>query len=262
MSSLYQTVESLVQEGEDYVIEAPEEWAQGRTLYGGMTAALSYSAIRRAHDDLGSLRSAQLTFVGPSSGRLRLRATVLRRGRSSAIVNADCRNDEGMAARSIFVFGEPRESQVAHKFTPKLDVPPPESCEPFHKTTKPLKGFLSKFEYRLAAGARLFEPNERPEFAIWTRFRDADEGDEVAALLAVADALPCASMVSFPKPAAVSTMTWSLDLHQPLAQGEGWYLVWSSSESAAEGYSLQNMRVYTQAGEPLASGRQVVAIFI
>jgi acyl-CoA thioesterase len=262
MSSLRQTVESLVQERDDFVIEAPDQWAQGRTLYGGMTAALSYSAIKRALGDLGLLRSAQFTFVGPASGRLRLRSNLLRRGRFSAIVNADCWNEEGMAARSIFVFGDARESQVAHDFTPKVDVPPPESCEPFHKTTKPLKGFLSKFEFRLASGARLFEPNERPEFAIWARFRDIDGCDPVTALLALADALPCAAMVSFPKPAAVSTMTWSVDLHQPLVGSDGWHLLWSVSESTAEGYSLQDMRVYDQDGAPLASGRQVVAIFI
>ncbi len=59
MSALRQTVDSLVQEGDSYVIEAPEEWAQGRTLYGGMTAALSYAAAQRAHSDLRLLRSAQ-----------------------------------------------------------------------------------------------------------------------------------------------------------------------------------------------------------
>lgn len=176
MSSFRQTVESLVQEGDEFVIDAPEQWAQGRTLYGGMTAALCYSSALRAHDDPGPLRSAQFTFVGPSAGRLRLRPALLRRGRSSVIVSVDCHSEDGLAARSIFAFGAARESLVAHDFTPALAAPPPEACEPFHKTAKPLPGFLANYEYRLAAGARLFEPDKRPEFAIWTRFRDPDEG--------------------------------------------------------------------------------------
>jgi acyl-CoA thioesterase len=262
MSSLRQIVEGLVREGDDYVIEAPEEWAQGRTLYGGMTAALSYGATKRAQGDLGPLRSAQFNFIGPSSGRLRLRSSVLRRGRSSAVAGAECWNEEGMAARSIFVFGQARESLVAHDFTPRRDVPPPEMCEAFHKTAKPLAGFLSKYEYRLAAGARLFEPDKRPEFAVWIRLCEADGIDPVTALIAIADAPPCAAMAGFPKAAAVSTMSWSLDLRQPLAPADDWYLVCSSSEYARDGYSLQDMRVYTRAGEPLATGRQVVALFV
>lgn len=265
MPNLAETLARLAREGEEYRIEAPEEWAQGRTLYGGMTAALSYSAVCRTYDALAPLRSAQFTFAGPATGQLRFRPELLRRGRSTAIVGADCRNAEGIAARATFVFGAVRESAVAHDFTPAFDVPPPEECAPFHKTTKPLQGFLSRFEFRLASGARLFEAEKKPEFAVWVRFRDGEARDRVASLFALADALPCAAMAHFPRPAAVSTMTWAIDFHRPpgeaLGETDAWRLLWSSSESTAEGYSMQNMRVYGLSGEVLASGRQLVAIF-
>jgi acyl-CoA thioesterase len=261
VSNLDQVLASLVQEGEDYLIEAPEAWSQGRTLYGGMTAALSYSAVRRACGDLPPLRTAQFSFIGPATGQLRFRPVLLRRGRSAGIAAADCRNEDGITARAMFVFGEARASEVAHDFTPRLDVPPPEQCEPFHRTSKPLQGFLARFEFRFAAGARLFEREKRPEFAVWTRFRDGATADPVASLFALADALPCAAMANFPRPAPLSTMTWSVDIHRPPTAQDDWRLLWSSSEDAAEGYSIQNMRVYDRAGEPLASGRQLVAIF-
>jgi acyl-CoA thioesterase len=262
MATLDQNIAALAPEGDDFVIDAPEDWAQGRTLYGGMTAALSWGAIGRAQGDLGPLRSAQFSFVGPATGRLRFTASVLRRGRSSAVADVDCRNADGLAARSMFVFGAARESRVAHDFTPRMDVPAPDRCAPFHTSTKPLPGFLGRYEYRLAAGARLFETDKRPEFAVWVRLRDGPADDRVAALLAVADALPGAAMANFPAPAPLSTMTWTVDFHQPLAEPGDWYLVWSSSEKTAEGYSLQDMRVYSEAGEPLVSARQMVAIFI
>lgn len=261
MQTLRQALESLAPEGEEHVTETSEHWAQGRTLYGGMTAALSYQAVMNAHGDLGPLRSAQFCLIGPASGRLRFRSSLLRRGRSSAVVSAECWHEEGIAAQAMFVFGAARESQVTHDRTPRLAAPPPDACESFHKTSKPLKGFLGRFEYRLALGARLFEPDEEPEFAVWARLRDGDEGDPVATLLAFADATPCAAMVNFPQPAPVSTMTWTVDLHRPPPSGGGWRLIWTSSEQAADGYSLQNMRVYDEAGLPLASARQVVAIF-
>lgn len=258
-ASFQHTLESLAPEG---IIEAPEDWAQGRTLYGGMTAALSYRAVLRAHSGLAPLRSAQFAFIGPAAGALRFTTEMLRQGRSSAVIAAECHNTDGVAARATFVFGSARESVIAHDFTPRLEVPPPEACVPFHKTSKPLPGFLGRFEFRSAAGARLFEPDERPEFAVWVRFRDGAGDDPVAALLAIGDALPCAAMANFPKPAPISTMTWQIDLHRAPPTGDGWYLVWSSSEHAADGYSVQNMRIRDPGGLPVASARQVVAIFL
>jgi acyl-CoA thioesterase len=265
MPSLHDSITALAEQDGDYLIEAPEQWAQGRTLFGGMTAALSHAAILRAYGDLGPLRNAQFSFVGPASGPLAFRPTLLRRGRSSAIVAVDCRNEEGLAARATFSFAGPRESVVAHDYRPRMIVPPPEECDRFHRTTKPLPGFLAQFEFRFASGTRLFEgvaDSAPPEFALWIRFREAAGEDRVTTLLALADALPGAAMVQFPRPAPLSTLTWSVDFHQPLADASEWNLVWTSSEVAADGYSLQNMRVYNAAGDPLLSAQQVVAIFI
>jgi acyl-CoA thioesterase len=261
MTSLQESIARLTPDGDDYCIEAPELWAQGRTLFGGMTAALSHAAILRAFGDLGPLRNAQLTFVGPAFGHLAFRPQLLRRGRSSAIVSVDCWNEEGLAARSTFSFAGPRESMVAHDHSPRMDVLPPDACEQLHRSDKPLKGFLARFELRFAAGSRLFTSEGLPEFAVWIRLREGGGEEPVTALLALADALPCAAMTYFSKLAPVSTMAWSVDFHCPLAESGGWHLLWSSSEAAADGYSIQNMRLFNAAGEPLLSARQVVAIF-
>ncbi|MFT3966484.1 MAG: thioesterase family protein [Sphingobium sp.] len=262
MTSLHDTIDLLARDGEDFLIDAPEEWAQGRTLFGGMTAALSLGAITRALGDLGPLRSAQFSFIGPASGALRFRPELLRRGRASAVVGVDCRNEEGLAARSTFFFGTARDSLVSHDYMRRLDVPPPERCEAFSRSSKALTGFLGRYEMRLAAGSRVLQPGNKPEFAVWARLRDGEGGDPVAALLAFADCLPAAAWVDFPRPGPISTMSWTADLRQPLALTGGWHLIWSSSEVARDGYSLQDMRVFSAEGEPLLAARQVVALFV
>jgi acyl-CoA thioesterase len=263
MSSLRAVVDTLVPEGEHYVIQAPEDWGQGRTLYGGMTAALAYEAVKRAHGELDPLRAAQFAFIGPATGRLRFGATLLRRGRSSAIVAADCLNDEGAAARALFAFGAARESGLAHDFLAMPEVPAPDACGPFRKEGAGApRGFWNNFETRLASGGRLLEQAApRPEFAVWTRFLDAGGADPVTALLAIADCLPPAAMVHFPKLAPISTITWSIDIARAPPSAGGWRLLRSSSELAGEGYSQQNMAMWSEAGELLAAGRQTVAIF-
>jgi len=264
MSSLAAVVATLSPEGESFVIDAPEDWAQGRTLYGGMTAALAHEAVRRAHGPLGPLRSAQFSFIGPASGRLRFTSTLLRRGRSSAIVAADCFNADGPAARALFVFGGARESRVAHHFLPKPETAAPEAAAPFRKEgANAPRGFWNNFETRLAAGARIFDrAATRPEFATWTRFLDVGAADPTTALLALADCLPPAAMVLFPQPAPISTMTWTVDVAHIPERLDGWHLLWAASEQSGEGYSLQNMAMWSEEGELIAVGRQTVAIFV
>ncbi len=261
--SLRAAVDLLTPEGAGFVIDAPEDWAQGRTLYGGMTAALAYEAVRRAHEDLPPLRAAQVTFVGPAAGRLQFSSALLRRGRSSAIVAADCANEDGPAARATFVFGAPRASNVAHDFLPMPQVAPPSADAPFRKEGEGVRrGFWNNFETRLASGGRLYDTSApRPEFTIWTRFLDAGGADATTALLALADCLPPAAMVHFPQPAPISTMTWAIDLVRAPPAPDGWFLLASSSEHAGDGYSLQRMALWSEDGTCLAVGRQAVAIF-
>ena len=41
-----------------------DQWMQGRTLYGGASALVAYTAATRAFPDLPPLRAAQVAFVG------------------------------------------------------------------------------------------------------------------------------------------------------------------------------------------------------
>lgn len=264
MSSLNAALETLTQDDDGFVIDAPPDWSQGRTLYGGMTAALAHEAVRRTQSDLPPLRSAQLAFIGPASGKLRFSSTLLRRGRSSAVVASDCLNEEGPAARALFVFGAARESKVAHQFLPMPEVAAPQECRPFRKEgTDAPRGFFKNFETRIAAGARLLDGGDvRPEFAVWTRFLDAGPANPTTAMLAFADCLPPAAMTVFPQPAPISTMTWTVDIAHTPASLDGWHLLWAASEQAGEGYTLQNMAMWDASGTLIATGRQVVAIFV
>ncbi|MBL8543231.1 MAG: thioesterase family protein [Hyphomonadaceae bacterium] len=263
MSSLRAVVEQLSPAADGFVIDAPEEWSQGRTLYGGMTAALAYEAVKRTHGELAALRSAQFSFIGPATGRLRFTAALLRRGRSSTVIAADCFNEEGPAARALFVFGATRESKVAHEFLQRPEVAAAEACPSFRKEGGAApRGFWNNFETRLAGGHRLLDKSAaRAEFAVWTRFLDTGGADPTTALLAIADCLPPAAMVVFPQPAPISTITWGVDIAHVPSSADGWRLLWSGSEHAGEGYSLQNMAMWSEAGELIAVGRQAVAIF-
>lgn len=260
MPTLLAVTESIQQAGDQYLVTATEDWSQGRTLYGGMTTALCAVVAQRVMPNLPPLRSAQVSFVGPSSGQLRLQAATLRQGKSASIVSVDCASETGLAARALFTYGADRDSRITHDSTAMPSVPPPQDCAQFFPPAIAKTGFFQNFEMKLAAGLRPVSGGGDPEFTVWVRHLDDNGVDPVVALLALADSLPPAGMIQFAAPAPISTMTWMIDLFQPIARA-GWYLLRSRSEQAAAGYSLQAMEVWDDAGRRVAVGRQVVALF-
>jgi acyl-CoA thioesterase len=258
MTSLRDIVDGMAIGDGEITVEAPAAWSQGRTLYGGMTAALCFEVARRVAPEI-PLRSAHLLFAGPAGGVLTLRPRLLRSGRSSAALTVACSGEAGEAAIATFAFGKVRESRVEMAAPPRpVPAAAPEDCPLFVERSG---GFHDRFELRLTEGSALMSGGA-PEFTVWVRFREQQAVNPVTALLALADALPPAAMASFPERAPISTISWSIDLLCEPERIEGWYLLRTGSEQTQDGYSTQAMDLWDAAGQHLATGRQLVAIFI
>jgi hypothetical protein len=97
---------------------------------------------------------------------------------------------------------------------------------------------------------------------LWLRHRDTDAPVSATALVALADAPPPASMVKFKTFARISTMTWSIDLLTDRLETEGgWWLVRTTAETLADGYSSQAMTVWNSRRQPMMVARQNIAVF-
>ena len=240
-----------------------DDWLQGRTAYGGLSAALCLEAARRAVPDLPPLRSAQFTLIGPASGPLTMTPTVLRRGKSAVFVNVDLVGEAGLAARAVLSFGVARQSQIAYSALPMPKVTPVEDSPPFFPDNRTTITFQQHFEHRLAGGTRPMTPGARPEYLIWYRHRDPKARAGIVPLIALADGPPPAIMALFPQFAPISTMTWSVDvLSDAPATTDGWWLIQSLATTAHQGYSTQSMMVWNADGAPVIAHAQNVAIFL
>ena len=64
-------------------VEFPQGWLQGRTLYGGLAAAMMMQkAVTQINDPAKHLLSCSVTFVGPiQQAKVRLTAEILRQGK-------------------------------------------------------------------------------------------------------------------------------------------------------------------------------------
>ena len=101
----------------------PDRWLQGRTAYGGLSAAMALEAARLVDEDMPPLRSAQISYIGPLAGDVTVRAQKLRRGRNAAFVRSDVTGDAGLGLSATFVFMNALESKIHWNEAPAPDVP-------------------------------------------------------------------------------------------------------------------------------------------
>ena len=109
-------------EGSERSTLVPATWMQGRTAYGGLTAALCLEAALPLSAGL-PIRAAQVAFVGPVNGTVRCRPELLRQGKNTVFVSVRMTGDDGVLAECIFTFGAPRASSLALSELPPPAVP-------------------------------------------------------------------------------------------------------------------------------------------
>src|SRR3954468_18090500 len=94
-------------------LDVPEDWLQGRTLFGGLQAVVGLAAMRSIAPD-APLRSLQVTFLAPVRGGIvKAHARILRSGKSATHVEARIVDGDNTLALMVGVFGLARPSAVA-----------------------------------------------------------------------------------------------------------------------------------------------------
>ncbi len=242
----------------------PEDWMQGRTTYGGLTAALCHEAARRVAGGR-PLKAVQVSFVGPSAGDVVISPTVLREGKNTAIVSTDLVTEAGIAARCLFTFATPRRSHLAvNHLAPPIPLKAPEDCPAYFRAGAG-PAFARHFEVCQMAGPAPFSGGDTADVYLWLRHGDAAARTgsfDPTHLLAIGDVPPPAAMSMMREPGMLSSMTWMVEFLIPEPETEGgWWLSRSHAETVIDGYSAQAMTLWNRSGDPVMVGRQTVAIF-
>ncbi len=249
--------------GFDHDFLVPTGWTQGRTAYGGLTAALSVHAARlTAGDSLPPLKSAQFLLSAPVVDRASITARRLREGRSATSVAIETVSGGQVAAHASLIFATPRTSAIEHDLVETPPVPGPDECPVFTEPSAMRPAFVDNFDIRKAGGTSPMSNDGPPLFRAWVRHRGAEGVDRATALIALADALPPATTAAFTEWAPVSTMSWSLHIcTDDLPKPTDWMLLESSSTFTRDGYSHQAMSLWDSARRPIIQGSQTVALF-
>lgn len=239
-------------DGDALTADIGPHWLQGRTAYGGVSAAIALAAAKAAFAELPPLRSVQIAFIGPLAGEVRATPQLLRRGKNSAFVAVDVAGADGLGLRALFLFMAPRVSTIAHDDIPAPPVPMPDA--PL-APDQLIAGFLHNFDVM---------PWQRGPgtFHAWRRLREREGLDSEIELLVIADALPPAAMSLIEGWGPLSTTTWQLNIIGAAPTGDGWFLLEAITDHAADGASAQTMKIWDHDGRAVATATQSVALFI
>ncbi|HVT36537.1 MAG TPA: thioesterase family protein [Nevskiaceae bacterium] len=253
---------SAVADGHALSVDVGEDWLQGRSVFGGLQAALMLAAMRRLVPAALPLRTLQVTFIAPiGAGTLRAQATLLRTGKSAMHVQAVLADPAGATlCLAAAVFGASRESQV--RVTPQRPAIPGGTPIDFRYVQGLTPNFTRHYSMRWLLGNVPFSgtPGERAVIEVGVHDDGAaSEGH----LLGIADVIPPVALSRFRQPVFGSSLTWAIDFlldrydTQPLT---GWRLD-AELVGARDGYTSQDVHVWAPDGQLAALSRQCMVVF-
>ena len=239
----------------------PDDWAQGRSAFGGLTTALAIRALRERIGDGRALRGIDVAFVGPlGTGPVDIAVEVLREGRHLSHATVTLRSEGSVAARAHGVLGTPRQSSIA------VAIPPPEPTVPFEKATpwpyipEMMPAFTQHIEFRGTEGDLPFTGSKRATMGGWARFREGGPAT-VESLVAMTDAWPGPMLPLGTKPFPASTVRMSVNLLDPPPPDfDGHYFFRSECLHAADGYATVAGQMYADS-VAVARMEQLIAYF-
>ncbi|TDR36680.1 acyl-CoA thioesterase [Tahibacter aquaticus] len=260
---LSELMRSAVRDEGRLSLQVGDDWLQGRSVFGGLQAAIALAAMRSCVAAELPLRTLQMTFIAPiPGGTVRAAAQLLRSGKSAVHVQARLEDEDGgLLALVIGVFGSARESRVQRSVESVAAIPgPPPTPLPFMPGVTP--NFMQHFKVELSAGALPFTntPVTRNVFKVGLR---DDGGMSESHLLALADFVPPVALSWMDGVSPGSSLTWMLELlvdsyaDQPLT---GWQ-VDAEMVAARDGYTSQSTTISAPDGRVVALSRQTMVVF-
>ena len=252
---------SRVQAGEGAaMLDVPEDWLQGRTLFGGLQAVVGLAAMRTLAPE-APLRSLQVTFLAPvPGGPVRARARILRSGKSATHVEARIVDGENTLAFMVAVFGLPRPSAVSLRPRQPEVTPGNPIKVPFVPGVTP--NFTQHFKARWIVGGLPWSGASQPDNVIELAMRDQGNATEYHVVM-MADFIPPIALSYLTTPVAAASLTWMLELlpedvgSLPL---DGWRID-ATMSAAHSGYINQSLMLWGPGGVPVALGRQTMVVF-
>ena len=265
MSDFQALINSVVNNGEanQYSATVDESWLQGRTAFGGLSAALVVAAMNQQVPVNRRLRSMSVLFVGPvPAGEHAIQLRELRVGGSVSHLQGELICHDEVAVSVSAAYGKDRPSEIAIPGPALPELSDPESLAKLPYIEGLTPAFTQHFDMRIEYGSMPLTGADSADFGIWLRF-PANRAIDIAALIALADAPPMPGLNVIKPPGIGSSLSWYLEFPRdlPAADASDWWYCDYRCQSAGNGYFHNYATIWGPDGRAVMFSRQVATVF-
>ncbi|MFO0685612.1 MAG: thioesterase family protein [Sandaracinus sp.] len=238
-------------------------WAQGRGAYGGLVTAMLVRALEAEAPRGQSVTTITTAFTAPATeGPASIHVESVRAGRNVSTFRASLVREGATLATALATLARPREGALEHHARPMPDVPGPAAVAdgPSEHYIPP---FARRFSFRQTHGPRPFSGGVEARVAGWCRLHEAGVPFDAALVSAILDAWPPAAVALSPAwcPVASVELTYHFFVPLPPLAGDAWVFYDAAAGHVAGGLADEHATLWTAEGRPIATSRQLIALF-
>lgn len=240
------------------------DWWVERGPHGGFLAALLLRALRGAVDDPERpVRSLTVHYIAPPDhGPLEVRTAIERVGKSRVSASARLTQDGETKALALAAFS-PAWDSVEWADASMPEVRAPAELDPLPEDNGLTPPFFDNFDARPALGEWPFSGSDRALSGGWIRFTEPRRMDDIA-IAALADAWMPSVFTRLERPIAVPTVDLTVHFRTALPPAntspEDYVLAVFRSETAADGFFVEDGEIWSASGVLVAQARQLAVL--
>ena len=248
----------------EQTLSFPASWTQGRTAFGGLSAALALQALLLQVEQERALRSFSAQFIGPIAPDepMTIKTQLIRSGKSSSMMEAIIEQNGQRCFALQALFAKHRDSMVQ---VPQSTVPVPLNSAN-QQTVGYIEGVMPQFfqhvDLTLVEGNMPYSNSTTTDLQGWMRFKGQEQDVTWAHAIALIDAWPPAQLQAFSKPAPASSMSWYVECFDlPQVKPSEWLGLDIKTTQASHGYANETATLVDNQGNVIAKSHQTVALF-
>ncbi len=240
--------------------EMPAGWLQGRSVFGGLSAAALAALGRRVVSPDRKLRTANTQLLRPTApGRVTGSVRVVREGKSTSFVQAALAQDGQETALANLVFVRPREGSAPVTGLAPFTGPQPETLPDMPYLAGITPEFTQHIALRWATGSPPFTGADQARLDGYCRFRVPAGGAE--GVLGLLDMWPSPSLSVLNSPALASTVSWTAHILLVPKDFEQWFRFSYETVAGKDGMHTCVGHLHNAEGALVGFTEQLVAIF-
>ncbi|MDJ0759439.1 MAG: thioesterase family protein [Woeseiaceae bacterium] len=260
---LFDEIRAVAAEDDEVVV--PAAWAQGRTVYGGLSAGLLCDAVSRGVGPERRLRYLKVGFLRPLEPEkpFQIEMEEVSAGRTVIVRSAQIIQDgtARVTVQANFVTTLESEVEIETFSPPKLKPWNAEGAMPMRGPGFP--GHTQFIDFHVTTEGLPFQGNGAPELGGWMRFDTAPEPITKSHLVCLIDTWPPVPVSYYDRIAALSTINWGIHFAEPLdGIGGGEFLGYLARVNFfKDGYGSSTADIWAPDGRLLAKSYQTFVIY-